>query len=124
MSKLQESLNLTDQQFAEMVVAQKRVSEHRQSYRRTRSRTLQELRRLLGEPDVPDDVIASQLALLDELQESFNATQREDYEAIDEILDLRQRAKYRLLEQEIQARFQEMVREIRRVRSPEERRPK
>ena len=63
-SKLQESLDLTDQQFAEMVVAQKKLSGHRRDYRQERSRTLQELRQLLGQSEVPVDEITPMLTRL------------------------------------------------------------
>jgi Spy/CpxP family protein refolding chaperone len=117
-SKLQEALELSDQQFAEMVVAQKKMSEHRRNFRREREKVLEQLRRLLGSPDGRDDEIAPLLKRLDDLQEELNSQQRGDYEAIDKILDVRQRARYRLLEQEIQGRFQQMVREIRRRQNP------
>jgi hypothetical protein len=113
-SKLQEALELSDQQFAEMVVVQKKMSEHRRNFRRERQEALGQLREILRSPNGPDDEIASLLKRLYDLQEKHNSQQRADYEAVDKILDVRQRARYRLLEQEIQARFQQMVREIRR----------
>jgi hypothetical protein len=123
-SKLQEALELSDQQFAEMVVAQKKMSEHRQNFRRERQKVLEQLRRLLGSPDAHDDEIAPLLKRLGDLREELNSSERRDYEAIDTILDVRQRARYRLLEQEIQRRFQQMVREIRQrqnIRPPRQR---
>jgi hypothetical protein len=113
-SKLQEALELSDQQFAEMVVVQKKMGEHRRSFRRDRQNVLGQLREHLRSPDRPDDEITPLLKRLDGLQEELNSQLRADYEAVDKILDVRQRARYRLLEQEIQARFQQMVREIRR----------
>ena len=57
-SKMQDALQIDDEQFAKMVVAQKKLSEHRRNYRQERTRTLQELRKLLGQSEVLDDEIA------------------------------------------------------------------
>lgn len=117
-SKLQDALELTDEQFAQMVVAQKRISEHRWDYRRERATVLQQMREELQSTDGREERLASLLARLDELQRGFEDQEREHYRAIDAILDIRQRARYRVLEQEIQRRFQQIAREIRERRNP------
>ena len=64
--------------------------------------------------------LSSLLAQLDERQKEFESQQRAGYQAIDALLDVRQRARYRLLEVEVQRRFQQIVREIRQKRNPQE----
>jgi uncharacterized membrane protein YgaE (UPF0421/DUF939 family) len=122
-SKLQEALDLTDDQFAKMIVAQKKLSEHRRNYRRDRNATLQQMRQALRTAESRDDRLESLLNELEERQTIFENQQRAGYEAIDAILDIRQRARYRILEQEIQRRFQQMIREVRGRQNPREPRP-
>ncbi|MFQ5791143.1 MAG: hypothetical protein ACE5JI_11800 [Acidobacteriota bacterium] len=121
-SKLQEALDLTDEQFAKMVVAQKRLQGHRRDRRTSRQETLQQLRRAVRNPNSSDEEIAGLMKELEENEDAFLVQQRADYQAIDAILSLRQRARYRLLELEIERRLQELVREI-RGRRPERQRP-
>ena len=122
-SKLHDSLDLTDEQFAKMVSAQKKLSESRKNYRRERNKTLQQMRQILQSSDSGEARLESLLDELDELQTSFESQQRTDYKSIDAILDTRQRARYRILEQEIQRRFQQMVREVRGRQNPRQPRP-
>ena len=50
---------------------------------------------------------------LDALEIEFSQNQRERYAAIDEILEIRQRARYRILEAEIQRRLTQLMRQVR-----------
>jgi hypothetical protein len=120
-SKLQESLDLSDGQFAEMVLLQKKKGEKRRNYRLERRRTLQQMRQVLQGSDSQEEQLTLLLKQLEELQSEFEASQRADYQAIDQVLDVRQRARYRLLELEIEMRFLQMVREVRGRRRPQER---
>jgi hypothetical protein len=117
-SKLQESLELSDQQFAQMVVAQKRISGHRREHRNKRQKMLQQLRRALNDPGTEDDQIADMLNQLKQAQVDIEAQQRADYQEIDKILGVRQQARYRILELEIQRRFQQMARQVRDRQRP------
>jgi hypothetical protein len=119
-SKLQEALDLTDDQFAKMIVAQKKLSEYRRSYRRDRTATLQQMRQALRSAESREERLESLLNQLEERQLSFENQQRSGYKAIDAILDIRQRARYRILELEIQRRFQQMIREVRGRQNPRE----
>jgi Spy/CpxP family protein refolding chaperone len=122
-SKLQEALDLTDDQFAKMIVAQKKLGEYRRSYRRDRAATLQQMRQALRSAESREERLESLLNQLEERQLSFENQQRSGYKAIDAILDIRQRARYRILEQEIQRRFQQMIREVRGRQNLREPRP-
>jgi Spy/CpxP family protein refolding chaperone len=120
-SKMQEALELTDEQFGQMVVAQKKITEHRRKYRTGRQQTLKQLRQALKDPETEDPQITAMLTQLEDSKSQFEAQQRADYQAIDEILNVRQRARYRLLEVDIQRRFQQMVREVQERRNPKPR---
>jgi Spy/CpxP family protein refolding chaperone len=117
-SKLQEALQLNDEQYAKVIVAQKKLNEHRREHQRQRAQTLRELRRAVGATEPSDEEIANLLGRLEKLRLDFETQQREDYKAMDALLTVKQRARYRLLEIEIERRMQELIREIRRERRP------
>ena len=119
-SKLQDSLSLTDEQYAGMVVAQKKLQETQRNYRRQRSEFLRQLRRI-GRVDGADNELAGVLAGFDQLKREFQESEWTRYAAIDEILNVQQRARYRILEVEIQRRLQELVRRMSRPDRPRKR---
>jgi DNA repair exonuclease SbcCD ATPase subunit len=112
-SKLQEALQLDDEQYARVIVAQKKLQESRRSFRRQRAETLRELRRSLASAEPRDDQLGSLLDRLAELQKDFEERQRAELKGLDALLTLRQRARYRILEAEIERRLQELVRRVR-----------
>ncbi len=123
-SKMQDALQIDDEQFAKMVGAQKNLQQHRRDYQRKRSATLRELQALVRGSESQEAEVAARLELLDELKSKFEATSREDYKRIDEILTVHQRARYRLLEVMLERRMQELLQEVRgRQRNPDRRRP-
>jgi hypothetical protein len=111
-SKLQEALILSDEAFGRMVVAQKKMQETRRSYRRERNEVLREMRQALRR-EAGEEELGPLLSRLDELQQKFLEDERARYRDIDALLDLRQRARYRILEGEIQRRLQQLIRESR-----------
>ena len=123
-SKMQDVLELDDDQFARMVVAQKKLQEHRRDYQRKRRESMRELQRLVRSVDSEDEEIAGLVAKLDAMKADLETTVREDYRKIDEILSVRQRGKYRLLEVMLERRLQELMQEVRgRSRNPDRRPP-
>jgi hypothetical protein len=114
LSKLQDALELTDEQFGRMVVAQKKLQDTRRAYRRDRGELIRDLRRALGSSSTSDAGVDELLSRLKELDAHFREEERARYEEIDALLDLRQRARYRILEVEIQRRLQELVQRVRK----------
>lgn len=112
-SKLQDALDLTDEQYGRMVVAQKKLTDTRREYRQNRMRVLQQMRRALQREEAGEDELNPLLRELETLRDEFAADEKKRYEAIDQILDVRQRARYRILEVELQRRLQEMMRQVR-----------
>ena len=122
-SKLQDSLDLSDEQFAEMVVAQKHLQTIRHEYRRERSGLLREMRQVLRRDDVSDEELKSLLENLDKVALAFRKNEKLRYGEIDDILNVRQRLRYRVLESELHRRLEEMMRQTRRNVSERRRRP-
>ncbi len=70
-SKLQEALQLNDEQYAKVIVAQKRLNEHRREHQRQRREALQQLQRAVGAVEASDEEIARLLERLDQLRADF-----------------------------------------------------
>lgn len=113
LSKLQDALVLSDEQFGRMVVAQKKMQDARRSYRRSRNEVLREMRQALRREAAGEAELPSLLSRLEELHQTFLEEERARYRDIDAILDVRQRARYRILEGEIQRRLQQLIRQSR-----------
>jgi hypothetical protein len=123
LSKLQDSLRLGDEQFGRMVVAQKKLQDARRSYRSERGEILRQMRRALEREQAGEDELAPLLVRLDELQQGFLEQEKARYREIDAILDVRQRARYRILEAEIGRRLQQLIRDAREPAKPRDRSP-
>lgn len=124
LSKLQDALGLSDEQFGKMVVAQKKLQDARRSYRRERMEVLRQMRQSLRRDDAGEEELAPLLERLEELQASFANEEKARYRDVDAILDVRQRARYRILEAEIQRRLQQLIRQAGERRDrPRERSP-
>jgi len=116
LSKLQDALILSDEQFGRMVVAQKKMQDARRAYRRERNEVLRQMRQALRREDSGETDLPPLLSRLDERHQSFLEEERARYRDIDAILDVRQRARYRILEGEIQRRLQQLIRQSREAK--------
>jgi hypothetical protein len=114
LSKLQDALVLSDEEFGRMVVAQKKMQDARRAYRRKRNEVIREMRQALRRDDAGEGELAPLLARLDEMHQKFLEEERTRYRDVDAILDVRQRARYRIFEAEVQRRLQQLIRESRR----------
>lgn len=112
-SKLQDALVLSDEQFGRMVVAQKKMQDARRSFRRARNELLRQMRQALRREAAGEAELSQLLSRLDELHQTFLEEERARYRDIDALLDVRQRARYRILEGEIQRRLQQLIRQSR-----------
>ncbi len=113
LSKLQDALELTDEHFGTMVVAQKKLQDTRRDYRQGRMTLLRRMRQTLRRDQAREEELTQLLDELDTLEIEFSQNQRARYAAIDDILEIRQRARYRILETEIQRRLTQLMRQVR-----------
>jgi Spy/CpxP family protein refolding chaperone len=112
----QNQLKLTDEQYADFIVRLRGLQNVRRQHQQSRQRLIQDLRRLTNPQNVTTDEAAIRTAL--------DALAREDassYEQInkalaqvDEILDVRQRARFRLLEEQLERRKLDLLSRVRR----------
>lgn len=103
----QEALQLNDTQYGQFVTRLKKLQEARRQSQQARNRILQDLRRLAGAQATPpyDEAgIRERLKLLREHDERAAVELRRAYDALDEVLDARQQARFRIFEETIERR--------------------
>jgi len=114
----QEQLKIGDEQFTQFLTRYKALQEVRRRTLRERSRIVQELRRLLNQPQPDDAQIKERLKALQDIDALGVAEEKKSYEAIDQVLDLRQQAKFRVFEEVMERRKLELVGRARQANRP------
>jgi Spy/CpxP family protein refolding chaperone len=103
----QKTLELSDEQYGQFVTRLRRLQETRRQSQRERNRLLQELRRMVGPRatgPVDEAALRERLKALRDLDERAQADTRKAYEAVEDVLDPRQQARFRLFEEMIEVR--------------------
>lgn len=115
----QNALQLSDEQYGPFVTRLKRLQENRRRNTQIRNRLLQELRTMTGQNATADDnVLKEKLRALREHNLQAAAALQRDSEAIDEILDVRQQARFRLLEERVERQKLDLLMRSRRAVTP------
>jgi hypothetical protein len=102
----QDMLQLGETQYGQFVTRLKTLQETRRRNQQARHRIIQRLRELAG-PQAPtgdESIVRTQLKALREHDDKSAAEIRRACDAIDEMLDARQQARFRLLEERLEAR--------------------
>ena len=112
----QNQLKLTDDQYADFIVRLRGLQNARRRHQQSRQRLIQDLRRLTNPQNANADegVIRT---TLDALAREDATSQDEITKAlaqVDEVLDVRQRARFRLLEEQLERRKIELLSRVRR----------
>jgi hypothetical protein len=103
----QEQLSIPDEKYGVFAARLKKLQDVRRRNQRLRHQIVQELRRLAGpRAPVPGDesAIRSQLAALRAHDERAMTELRQAYDQLDEVLDARQQARFRMFEEVIEQR--------------------
>jgi hypothetical protein len=100
----QDALQLSDEHYARFVARLKTLQETRRRHFVARNRILQDLRRLTNAQNatVDEAEMRDRLKALREEEERGAAELRKAYDAVDELLDVRQQAKFRLFEEQME----------------------
>ena len=114
----QEQLKIGDEQFTQFLMRYKALQEVRRRTLRERSRVVQELRRLVNQPQPDDAQLKERLKALQDIDALGVAEEKKSYEAIDQVLDLRQQAKFRVFEEVMERRKLELVGRARQANRP------
>ena len=115
-SHLQESLGLSDAQYAKALPLVTKLQADRREYVTRRGRVLREMRRLLNAGGTSEAQIVEKLAELKRLEADYPARGQVEMEALDAALTPLQQAKYRLLELEVEQRMRELMNRVREGR--------
>lgn len=100
----QETLQLADGQYGQFVVRLKKLQETRRRNQRARNQILQDLRRLSTAPPTDEAAIRERLKALTDQDDRASAELRQAYAGVDELLNVTQRARFRVFEENIERR--------------------
>jgi hypothetical protein len=107
----QNALQLNDSQYATFVGRLKTLQETRRKNQRARNQIVQELRKLTGPQvaTVDEAAVRDRLKALRELDERSAADLRRAYDSLDEGLDVRQQARFRIFEETVERRKMDLI---------------
>jgi hypothetical protein len=117
----QDRLKLSDEQFPQFLARFKALQEVRRRLQFERMRALRELNRLSQTEKVEDSTFKDQLRVLQEIESRTSAEVRKGYDSIDQVLDVRQQANFRLFEEMMERRKIELVTRARQNYRPKAR---
>jgi Spy/CpxP family protein refolding chaperone len=114
----QEQLKIGDEQYSQFLTRFKALQDVRRTALQQHTRMIQDLRRTLDSGQADDQAIRERLKQLDELEARTAAEVKKASDAIDQILDLRQQAKFRVFQQTMEQRKLELVTRARLATRP------
>lgn len=108
-----EALALSEEQYARFLTRLKVLQDTRRRNQQERNRLIGELQRLTNPRNarlqVTEPEIKERLSALQELESRGAAELRKAYNSIDEVLDVRQQARFRVFEEQIERRKLELI---------------
>jgi Spy/CpxP family protein refolding chaperone len=105
----QDQLKIDDQHYPQFLTRFKALQEVRRKALFDRMRTIGELRRLGNDPQSDENQIKDQLRALQDIDARSQTDTRKAYDAVDQILDVHQQAKFRAFEEAMERRKLELV---------------
>ena len=122
----QDLLQLKDEQYAQFVTRLRALQMVRRRGDNQRRMLINQLRRILQAGDVRADesMIKDRLKMLSDLNASVTAEIKQAQDNLDEVLDLRQQARFRVFEEEMERRKVELVLRTRQANRPQANRPR
>ena len=114
----QEQLSIADDQFAAFLTRFKALQEVRRRTLNERARVIMEMRRLLNQTQPDEGMIRERLKTLQDISARGAEDEKKAYDAIDQVLDLRQQARFRVFEEVMERRKLELVARARQAIRP------
>jgi Spy/CpxP family protein refolding chaperone len=105
----QEQLQISEERFPQFLRRFKALQDTRRRGLQERARLVQELKRLVNDPQGDEGQIKDRLKSLDELEARSDGEIRKAYDSINQVLDVRQQAKFRVFEENMERRKLELV---------------
>jgi len=116
----QQALQLSAEQFPRFLARMKTLQEARRRGQMQRNRMLQELRRL-SQTTGQDEALRAQLKALSDLDARVGTEIRQGLDGVDQVLDLRQQARFRLFEEQMERRKVDLLMRARQANRPKNR---
>jgi Spy/CpxP family protein refolding chaperone len=114
----QEQLKIGDGQFPQFLSRFKALQDTRRKNLQERFRIVQELRRLSNDAQADEAQLKDRLKALGDLDVRSQAEVAKAYDAINQVLDIRQQAKFRVFEETMERRKLELVTRARQANRP------
>lgn len=118
----QDALRLTDAQYAQFVTRMRALQQARRRGQQERLLILRDLGRLAAEPTIDEALVKERLKALADYEQRAAAELRKAYESLDEVLDVRQRARLRVFEERMEQRKFELLMRARQANRPNQQR--
>ena len=105
----QEQLKIAEEKFPQFLARFKALQDTRRKNQQDRFRIVQELRRMSNDAQPDDSPLKDRLKALDDLDVRAQADVAKAYASINQVLDIRQQAKFRVFEENMERRKLELV---------------
>ena len=105
----QEQLKLGDDKYTPFLARFKQLQDVRRRSHAEHAKAIQELRRLANDGSSDDNQIRERLKALQDIDARTEADIRKAYEGVDSVLDVRQQARFRLFEEQMERRKLELL---------------
>lgn len=105
----QEQLKISDEQFPQFLSRFKAMQDVRRRALQERGRLVQELRQLVNAPQPDEAQMKEHIKALADLETRSADDLKKAQDAIDQVLDVRQQAKFRVFEENMERRKLELV---------------
>ena len=117
----QEQLKIADDQFAQFLTRYKALQDVRRRTLREHTRLVNEMRRILNSAPADQAPLGERLKALQDLDARSAGEIKKAYDAIDQLLDVPQQAKFRVFEENMERRKLELVTRARQANRPKQR---
>ena len=116
----QDLLKISDEQYTQFLTRFKALQDARRMGLQEHARIVQDLRKILNGPQQPPDEsqLRERLKALEDADTRAAADIKKAYDALDQILDVRQRARFRAFEETMEQRKLELVTRARLANRP------
>ncbi|OFV94361.1 MAG: hypothetical protein A3H95_18390 [Acidobacteria bacterium RIFCSPLOWO2_02_FULL_64_15] len=114
----QEQLSISDDKYSQFLTRFKALQDVRRRSLQEHTRLVLELNRLVNNGQGDEAQLKGRMRALEDADARANADIRQAYEAIDQVLDVRQQAKFRVFEELMERRKLELVTRARQANRP------
>jgi hypothetical protein len=118
----QEQLKIGDAQFTQFLTRYKALQDLRRKTLQERNRVIVAVRQLLNGPQADEAQLKDRIKALQDIEVRSAADIRKAYDAIDQVLDVRQQAMFRVFEEMMERRKLELVTRARQAKRPKNQR--